>query len=67
LFQCVLTLSAHMGEQPKLRSLPTKADDPTVILSAIAEFGWDLVTAAPITFPDSTAVTCIYVFRRAGR
>ncbi|MER7280468.1 hypothetical protein ABT369_39125 [Dactylosporangium sp. NPDC000244] len=60
----MLVLTPHIGPQLPNRTLPTKADDPTPILSAVADLGWDLVAAAPIPLAGSTAVTAMYVWRR---
>ncbi len=66
-YQCTLVLNPHYGPQPPLQTLPTKPDlDPSAVLSAVTDIGWELVAAAPIHFAGSTAVTCIYVFRRRG-
>ncbi|MEV4510756.1 hypothetical protein AB0K00_17510 [Dactylosporangium sp. NPDC049525] len=64
-YQFSLTLLPHQGEQPKHRTYPTKADDdPSSILSELADMGWIPVSMSTVSFPDSSAVLCVYVFRR---
>ncbi|GAA2347170.1 hypothetical protein [Dactylosporangium salmoneum] len=63
-YQHTLTLSAHMGLQPKGYSLPAKADDINPVLNAVAVAGWELVTAGIINHAGSTAVSMTYVWRR---
>lgn len=64
-YQCSLTLLPHHGPQPEHRTYPTKADDdPSWILSEIADMGWIPVSMSTVTFADSPAILCVYVFQR---
>ncbi len=65
MYQCVLTLLPHRGEQPEHRTYPTTADeDPSQILSELEDLGWVPVSVSTVSFPDSPAVLCVYLFRR---
>jgi hypothetical protein len=45
----------------------TGPDDPSAVLSAIAEIGYDVVAMSLTTYPGPKSITCVYVFRWAGR
>lgn len=64
MYHAWLHLTPHVGPQPKFATVNLPVSDPTDVLSALHDMGWDLVAMSTHKHPQFDSLGACYAFRR---